>query len=97
MAFSLTSVALACNVGKVEGSLATTLIADFIAVFVGLRSGVTSLQSLLLVLPLSTVSVFTTIIVFKGTTPKSHQKSLQHGKGNSHMSSKSAGRSAAEC
>lgn len=96
MVFSLTSVALASNVGEVEGSLATTLIADFIAVFAGLRFGVTPLQSLLLVLPLSTVSVFTTIIVFKGTPPKSHQKSLQHDKGNSHMSPKSAGNSAAE-
>lgn len=88
MAFSLTTVALASNVGEVEGSLATTLVADSLAVFVGLRSGVTPLQSLLLVLPLSTVSVLTTIIVFKVTPRKIHQKSFQHGQDNSHTSPK---------
>lgn len=97
MAFSLTSVALASNIGKVEGSLAPTLVADSLAVFAGLHFGLTPLQSLLLVLPLSTVSVLTTIVVLKGTPRKSHRKSFQHDNYNSHTSPKSAGKNAAEC
>lgn len=95
--FSLTSVALASNVGKVEGSLAPTLVADSLAVFAGLHFGVTPLQSLLLVLPLSTVSVLTTIVVLKGTPRKSHRKSFQHDKHNFHTSPKAAGKNATEC
>lgn len=78
LVFSLTSVAFAVNAGKVEESLATALISEFVAVLAGLRCDVTPLQSLYLVLPLSHVSVFTFIIIFKGTSAKSNQMSLQH-------------------
>lgn len=78
MAFSSISETFAVNIEKVEVSPTTFLIADFVAVLVGLRSGVTPLQSLLLVVPLSHVSVFTYIFLFKVTSAKSKQKSLQN-------------------
>lgn len=100
MAFSLTSVALACHVaeaeGPLEGSLATILIIDFLAVFAGVHSRMTPLQNLLLVLPLSTALALT-IVVFKVTLRKSNKKSLQHDPNHSHMSSKLERKFCFEC
>lgn len=78
MAFSSISETFAVNIEKVEVSPTTFLIADFVAVLVGLRSGVTPLQSFFLVLPLSRVSVFTVIIIFKAPGARLPRETKSH-------------------
>lgn len=100
MTFSLTSVALTSHVaeaeGPLEGSLATLLIVDFLALFAGVHFRMTPLQNLLLVLPFSTALALT-IIVLKATLRKSNKRSFQHDPNNSHMSSKLEGKFVFEC